>query len=215
MIERGEAWRPFHERWGQPVKKAQAGARGPARVAPKPSKKLLASALKAMELAGGAVSTVDLKTAFDLRMLLPVSTGATARILELSVELNQLGVTVQRLEREIQALKAQANARASAIAEAQRAQFRSLATSWREETMFLSSTTDRVTHWAYQRIIGLGHQAVRFILEDLSREPGHWFWALNAITGADPVAPSDRGNVQAMTAAWLAWGHQNKFDSVG
>ena len=39
---------------------------------------------------------------------------------------------------------------------------------------------------------------------ELRREPDHWFWALIAITGEDPVAPKDRGKLQEMTDAWLA-----------
>jgi hypothetical protein len=37
---------------------------------------------------------------------------------------------------------------------------------------------------------------------------GHWFWALKAIAGVDPVAPEDRGRVEAMREAWLRWGRE-------
>lgn len=87
--------------------------------------------------------------------------------------------------------------------------FRSLADQWRAETQFLSSTTEIAMHSAYQRIIGLGPQVIPLILGQLAKEPGHWFWALKALTGADPVAPADRGHLPAMTAAWLQWGREN------
>lgn len=87
--------------------------------------------------------------------------------------------------------------------------FRRLADEWREATRYESSTTALATHPAYQRIIGLGPAVVPLILSELDREPNHWFWALRAITGEDPVAASDRGRLAAMAAAWLAWGRAN------
>jgi predicted DNA-binding antitoxin AbrB/MazE fold protein len=87
-----------------------------------------------------------------------------------------------------------------------RRRFDCLAAQWKEETRYLSSTTDIVTNPAYQRIIGMGMPAVPLILEELRSQPYHWFWALNAITGEDPVAQSLRGRVREMADAWIAWG---------
>jgi hypothetical protein len=86
--------------------------------------------------------------------------------------------------------------------------FRELSDQWKAETAFLSSSTDIAMHPAYQQIVGLGSAAVPLILHELEREPGHWFWALRAITGEDPVPASDRGRVKAMAAAWLEWGRR-------
>ena len=83
--------------------------------------------------------------------------------------------------------------------------FEHLASQWEEETAFLSSITAICAHPAYQQIIGMGVDALPFIFADLSREPNHWFWALKSITGADPVSPEHRGNMVAMTTAWLEW----------
>jgi hypothetical protein len=60
-------------------------------------------------------------------------------------------------------------------------------------------------HPAYQQIIGLGPKAVPLIVRSLRNEPDHWFWALKAITGEDPVAVDDRGDLRRMTESWLAW----------
>ena len=87
-----------------------------------------------------------------------------------------------------------------------RRRFESLAAQWKEETRYLSSTTDIATNGAYQRIIGMGMPAVPLILEDLRDQPYHWFWALNAITGEDPVPQSLRGHVREMADAWITWG---------
>ncbi|HEX5726343.1 MAG TPA: hypothetical protein VFX98_12800 [Longimicrobiaceae bacterium] len=89
-----------------------------------------------------------------------------------------------------------------------RERFARLAAQWREETDHLSSVTPMVLHPAYQRIIGMGPAAVPLILEDLARTSDHWFWALQAITGENPVAPADSGQVPRMAAAWLAWGRE-------
>src|ERR1700687_4065288 len=67
--------------------------------------------------------------------------------------------------------------------------FRELARQWKEATEFTSSTTQMVMHPAYQQIIGMGREALPFLLAELRRKPDHWFWALKAITGEDPVPP--------------------------
>ena len=89
--------------------------------------------------------------------------------------------------------------------------FRELADTWREETRFLSSVPDRVMNPAYQRIIGLGPAVVPLLLRDLERQPTHWFWALKAITGEDPVAREDSGAIKKMAEAWLEWGRQRGY----
>jgi hypothetical protein len=87
--------------------------------------------------------------------------------------------------------------------------FAQLVAEWRQDTRYLSSTSAIATHPAYQRIIGLGPQVIPLILADLRREPAHWFWALTALTGENPVASADQGRLPAMTAAWLKWGSDN------
>ena len=87
--------------------------------------------------------------------------------------------------------------------------FNELVGNWKQETRLLSSTTAIATHPAYQRIIGLGPQAVPLILAEMKREPGHWFWALTAITGENPVSSTDQGRIPAMTDTWLKWGREN------
>jgi hypothetical protein len=83
--------------------------------------------------------------------------------------------------------------------------FRDLMSQWKEDTQFVSSVTDMATDPAYQQIIGMGKKVLPLILAELRREPDHWFWALQAITGENPVPAADRGRIQAMTQAWLDW----------
>jgi hypothetical protein len=88
---------------------------------------------------------------------------------------------------------------------ANRGRFEDLARRWKEATRYSSSATEMATNPAYQQIIGMGPAAIPLILEELRKSPDHWFWALTAITGADPVPAADRGNVSRMAAAWLEW----------
>lgn len=58
--------------------------------------------------------------------------------------------------------------------------FRRLAAEWKEQARYLSNTMRMAMRPSYQRIIGLGMPVVPLILEELRREPHHWFWALEA-----------------------------------
>lgn len=91
--------------------------------------------------------------------------------------------------------------------------FTTLATRWNQETAALSSVSQIAMHPAYQEIIGMGHIAVPLILRELQQKPGHWFWALRAITGADPILPEDRGKLRAMTSMWIQWGKEQGYIS--
>ncbi len=89
--------------------------------------------------------------------------------------------------------------------------FMDLSSQWRHETRHLSLMNDIVMNTAYQKIIGMGRPVVGLILQDLKRQPDHWFWALRSITGENPVEPSHRGRVTAMAMAWLEWGRRNGY----
>ena len=49
----------------------------------------------------------------------------------------------------------------------------------------------------------MGRPAVPLILDELRREPGQWFWALEAITDENPVPPDAMGKVREMARAWI------------
>lgn len=86
--------------------------------------------------------------------------------------------------------------------------FRQLVTEWRTERGASSSTTEILLSRAYQSIIGMGEIAVPLILSEMESEgddPDQWFFALQVLTGANPVAEADDGDFQAMAKAWFAW----------
>lgn len=90
--------------------------------------------------------------------------------------------------------------------------FESLVKKWKEDTRFASTVLEMATNPSYQQIIGMGRQAVPLILKQLAKKPEHWFWALNAITGEDPVPENSRGKLPQMTKAWLEWGQQKGYE---
>jgi hypothetical protein len=81
--------------------------------------------------------------------------------------------------------------------------FRNLAETWKRETLYLSGVSKKAMHPAYQGIIGLGDDAIPWILEDLKKAPADWFWALTAITGENPIPETSEGNVEKMAEAWV------------
>jgi len=87
--------------------------------------------------------------------------------------------------------------------------FRGLARQWKEETRFVSSVQDMVSNAAYLQIIAMGKDALPLLLNELRREPDHWFVALQAITGLNPISESARGDVRAMARSWLEWGERH------
>ena len=89
--------------------------------------------------------------------------------------------------------------------------FNRLRNRWKSEMMHVSSTTKRVLHPSYQAIIGMGQVALPFLFKELERNVDSWFWALHAITEADPSPPEARGDGQAMAKAWLEWAEHNGY----
>ena len=87
--------------------------------------------------------------------------------------------------------------------------FRRLEREWNAATAHLSSTTKIMNHPAFQEIVRLGSPVVPFMLRDLAERPRLWVWALPTITGVNPVAAEDAGNITAMSTAWLHWGREN------
>jgi hypothetical protein len=86
--------------------------------------------------------------------------------------------------------------------------FQRLAAEWKEQSRYLSNSAQMAMLRPYQRIIGMGSPVVALILEELRREPDQWFWALEAITVANPGPPEDRGDVRRTADAWIRRGER-------
>lgn len=134
----------------------------------------------------------------------------------LYVELQELKRSIAELKSEIASLRETApRGRMLSVEERVRRhrelfeEFCELAAQWQAETSGASVMTRIVTHPAYLRIIGMGEQALPWIFFELEERNGHWYVALHAITGANPVPHEDRGRIPKMRDAWLAWGRDN------
>ena len=90
--------------------------------------------------------------------------------------------------------------------------FDELALRWTEETKAISAIEEMAMHPSYQRIIGMGPAVIPHIMRALEQRPDNWFWALRAITGADPVPPDQRGRTREMAQAWIVWARENHID---
>jgi hypothetical protein len=88
-------------------------------------------------------------------------------------------------------------------AESVEEKFRRLAAVWTAETAYVSSSGDLVAHPAFQEIVGMGRAVIPLLLRELEKGSGHWHRALRRITGADPVPPADRGDIDKAAEAWL------------
>lgn len=103
------------------------------------------------------------------------------------------------------------NAPQTTLTETIEQRFRRLEAVWLADTYVLSSFTRIVGHPAFREIIGMGDAAIPLMLRDLEERPRLWVWALPEITGADPVAPEDAGNIAKMSKAWLNWGRAKGY----
>jgi hypothetical protein len=89
--------------------------------------------------------------------------------------------------------------------------FGRLAAVWHRETAYFSSMTEASSPPAYQEIIRLGPEVVPSLLRDLETHHSHWFAALRAITGAEPIPPSSAGDIPKMAEAWLCWAKDHGY----
>jgi len=91
------------------------------------------------------------------------------------------------------------------------AKFQVLARQWKSEHAAEATAAAMAALPSYQKIIGMGKDALPFILAELKSEgdaPDHWFWALAAISDENPVPSDSRGKLSEMAKAWLEWGQK-------
>lgn len=90
-------------------------------------------------------------------------------------------------------------------------QFAKWVADWKQQSRFMSNTMQMAMLKPYQRIIGMGLPAVPLLLSELAREPDHWYWALESITGENPVKPEHQGYTKKMAEDWLDWGKAQDY----
>jgi len=92
-----------------------------------------------------------------------------------------------------------------------RVDFNRLAAKVQEDTKYDSGFQGIIDHPAHKEIVEAGEFAIKYILQDLQKDPWHWFMALHLITGEFVIKPEHRGMVQAMTGDWLEWGREKGY----
>lgn len=96
-----------------------------------------------------------------------------------------------------------------AVSQSTQERFHKLVANWKAKSRHLSNVAQISMVFSYQSIIGMGPEVVPLILAELDKEPDHWFWALEAITGENPVGDDIAGDMEASAKAWLQWGRKN------
>ena len=99
------------------------------------------------------------------------------------------------------------------MAETQR-EFQRLSEEWKSSRGPATTVAAMVKHPAYLEIVQLGEPAIPLLLKELEQQPDHWFAALRAMTGANPVRDEDRGDVTRMAESWIEWGRANGYSSA-
>lgn len=89
--------------------------------------------------------------------------------------------------------------------------FLELRDKWKDETLFVSSGSIIISNSAYREIINIGKIAIPWIVRELKRSDDHWFYALEVITGENPIKDENVGIVKNMKADWLTWASQKEY----
>jgi hypothetical protein len=86
-----------------------------------------------------------------------------------------------------------------------------LAAQWEKERPRGADAHESIDTPAYAAIIKMRYRAIRPLLLILRRKPDHWFYALNQITGHNPVPPQSEGRLNEMADAWINWGRERGY----
>jgi hypothetical protein len=87
--------------------------------------------------------------------------------------------------------------------------FEDLVNRWHNETALEALASRKAMNFAYQSIIGMGPDALPFILQSLTAETDDWYWALTAITRKNVAAGTK--TTDDATKAWIEWGKREGY----
>jgi hypothetical protein len=92
-----------------------------------------------------------------------------------------------------------------------RVEFNRIASKIMEDTKYSSRAGDIVDHPDHQKLIEAGDIIIKYILQDIQKEPAHWFLTLYLLTGESVIKEEHRGMVPEMTEDWLEWGREKGY----
>jgi hypothetical protein len=82
---------------------------------------------------------------------------------------------------------------------------------WESETLFVSNGSLIISNSAYKNIINIGGMAIPWIFREMKKNDNHWFYALEKITGKNPIKNENIGIISKMKDDWLNWGENNNY----
>ena len=99
------------------------------------------------------------------------------------------------------------------------ATFNKLADQWEKETALDSFRAIKIRHPAFRQVVEMGEDALPLIFRRMEQKVGHWWWALEIITGIPSVegiypvsgGPWVKIDVMEVNAAWLQWGRDQGY----
>lgn len=81
----------------------------------------------------------------------------------------------------------------------------------KEETKWYSFIAQKTQSPAYRKLLDMGEAIIPFVLKYLDLQPVIWFHTLHKLTGENPVAEANSGNIEQMKKDWLQWGKKRKL----
>jgi hypothetical protein len=87
--------------------------------------------------------------------------------------------------------------------------FNYLASLWRNRNSGRSALN--YYDFSYLQIIGMGKDALGYLLQEVQSGGRFWYMALKAITGQSADDESMHGNPEAVQAAWIDWGVKHGY----
>jgi hypothetical protein len=85
---------------------------------------------------------------------------------------------------------------------------------WLSDTELMSSIDDMLNTDSYKELIAYGKDAIPKIIESLSASPSLLGMAAAEIVGENPITEEIRGDVRAMTGAWIGWYQRARHDFI-
>ncbi len=89
--------------------------------------------------------------------------------------------------------------------------FRSLASVWRAETAYLSSSTDLVAHPAFQEIVQMGPAVIPCCCASCRTAPAIGTARCGGSPPSTQCLAGEHGNIDKAADAWLRWGKEHGY----
>ena len=83
---------------------------------------------------------------------------------------------------------------------------------WHAETFLMSSVEDMTRVESYRKILEFGHAGLQYVIGDIEKNPSMLMLVAEEICGESPITDAIRGDVRAMSGAWVGWYQKAKHE---